>query len=144
MDPVSDLKLKRSVYIDVCHTQSLNGMDPVEIEEDVEGALYQVDPQTYILAFDSDLNGRKVTTTVKVGQDTVSLVKIGDVHSRQTFAVDQWLASQFFYGGGSIVPQLHQEIRLRANPDGGLIEVLYELWSGDTHLGYFNLELFIR
>ena len=146
MDPVSDLKkLKRSVYIDVCHTQSLNGMDPVEIEEDVEGALYQVDPQTYILAFDSDLNGRKVTTTVKVGQDTVSLVKIGDVHSRQTFAVDQWLASQFFYGGGSILCRnFTKKLDYVLTPDGGLIEVLYELWSGDTHLGYFNLELFIR
>ncbi|MCA9788374.1 MAG: DUF1934 domain-containing protein, partial [Cyanobacteria bacterium HKST-UBA05] len=101
--------------------------------------------QTYILAFDSDLNGRKVTTTVKVGQDTVSLVKIGDVHSRQTFAVDQWLASQFFYGGGSIVCRnFTKKLDYVLTPDGGLIEVLYELWSGDTHLGYFNLELFIR
>lgn len=143
---MSDLKkLKRTVNIDICHTQSLNGLDPVEIEEDAEGALYQVDRHTYILAYDSHLNGRKVTTTVKVGHDTLSLVKIGDVHSRQTFAPDQWLASQFFYGGGSIVCRnFTKKLDYALTPSGGLIEVLYELWSGDTHLGYFNLEFFIR
>lgn len=143
---MSDLKkLKKSVVIDICQTQSLNGLDPIEIEEDTEGALYQVDPHTYILAFDSHLNGRKVTTTVKVGHDTLSLVKIGDVHSRQTFAPDQWLASQFFYGGSSIVCRnFTKKLDYALTPSGGLIEVLYELWSGDTHLGYFNLEFFIR
>lgn len=143
---MSDLKkLKRQVYIDVCQTQSLNGLEPIEIEEDAEGALYQVDPNTYILAFDAGVNGRKVTTTVKVGHDTVSVVKIGDVHSRQTFAQDQWLASQFFYGGGSIVCRNYtKKLDYVLTSDGGLIEVLYELWSGDTHLGYYNLEFFIR
>ena len=138
-------KLKRSVSIDISHTQSLNGLTPVEIEEDAEGALYQVDKQTYILAYDSYLNDRKVTTTVKVGHDTLSLVKIGDVHSRQTFSVDQWLASQFFYGGSSVICRnFTKKLDYALTPSGGLIEVLYELWSGDTHLGYFNLEFFIR
>lgn len=143
---VSDLKkLKKSVVIDICHTHTLNGLEPVEIEEDTEGALYQVDRSTYILAYDCMINNRKVTTTVKVGHDTMSLVKIGDVHSRQTFAPEQWLASQFFYGGSSIVCRnFTKKLDYALTPGGGLIEVLYELWSGDTHLGYFNLEYFIR
>ncbi len=143
---MSDLKkLKKSVVIDICHTQSLNGLDPIEIEEDTEGALYQVDKNTYILAYDSLVNGRKVTTTVKIGNDTMSLVKIGDVHSRQSFSANQWLASQFFYGGSSIVCRnFTKKLDYALTPSGGLIDVLYELWSGDTHLGYFNLEFFIR
>lgn len=143
---MSDLKkLKRAVSIDICQTHSLNGLEPVEIEEESEGALYQVDRQTYILAYDGLINGRKVTTTVKIGNDTLSLVKIGDVHSRQTFSADQWLSSQFFYGGGSIVCRnFTKKLDYALTPSGGLIEVLYELWSGDTHLGYFNLEFFIR
>lgn len=143
---MSDLKkLKKTVLVDICHTQTLNGLEPVEMQEDVEGALYQVDKNTYILAYDSFLNGRKVTTTVKVGNDTVSLVKIGDVHSRQTFTPDQWLASQFFYGGGSIVCRnFTKKLDYALTPEGGLVDILYELWTGDTHLGYFNLELFIH
>jgi uncharacterized beta-barrel protein YwiB (DUF1934 family) len=143
---VSELKkLKKAVIVDVCQTQTLSEGEPIEIEEEAEGALYQVDPMTYILAFDSQLNGRKVTTTVKVGQDTLSVVKIGDVHSRQTFAPEQWLASQFFFGGGSLVCRnFTKKLDYALTPSGGLIEVLYELWTGDTHLGYFNLEFFIR
>ena len=138
-------KLKRSVLVDICQTQSLNGLNPIEIEEDAEGALYQVDAQTYILAYDSLLNDRKVTTTVKIGQDALSVVRIGDVHSRQTFACDQWLSSQFFYGGGSVICRNYtKKLDYALTPSGGLIDVLYELWSGDTHLGYFNLEFFIR
>lgn len=143
---MSDLKkLKKAVMVDICHTQSLNGLDPVEIEESTEGAMYQVDKNTYILAFDSWLNDRKVTTTLKIGNDTLSIVKIGDVHSRQTFTPEQWLASQFFYGGGSVICKNYtKKLDYAITPSGGLIEVLYELWSGDTHLGYFNLEYFIR
>ena len=138
-------KLKKSVQIEICQTQSINTMEPLEVEEAVEGALYQVDKQTFILAFDSYLNDTKVTTTLKLSGDTVSIVKIGDVHSRQTFCPGEWLTSQFFYGGNSVVCRnFTKKLDYALTPDGGLIELLYELWSGDTHLGYYNLELFIH
>ncbi len=138
-------KIKKTVMVDICHAQSLNGYDPFEVEEEALGSLYQVDRDTYILAFDTMLGGKKVTTTVKVAKNTVSVVKIGDVHSRQTFAVNEWYACQYFYGGGSLVCRnFTKKLDCALTSEGGIIEVLYELWSGDTHLGYFNLELFIR
>ncbi len=138
-------KLKKTVMVDICFTQTMNGYDPVEIEEETLGSLYQVDDDTYILAYDSLMDGKKVTTTVKIANGVLSVVKIGDVHSRQTFAMDEWYASQYFYGGGSVVCRnFTKKMEYALTPDGGLIEVLYELWSGDTHLGYYNLELFIR
>jgi uncharacterized beta-barrel protein YwiB (DUF1934 family) len=138
-------KLKKTVMIDICTTQSMNGYNPTEIEEEALGSLYQVEQDTYILAYDALLNGRKVTTTVKVAGNVVSVVKIGDVHSRQTFALNQWYASQYFYGGGSIVCRnFTQKLDYALTNEGGILQVLYELWSGDTHLGYFNYELFIR
>ncbi len=138
-------KLKRTVMVDVCFTQSMTGFDPVEIEEESLGSLYQVDDDTYILAFDTVLDEKKVTTTVKVTNGNLSIVKIGDVHSRQTFSVDEWYASQYFYGGGSVVCRNYtKKLDYALTEDGGIIEVLYELWSGDTHLGFYNLEFFIR
>ena len=101
---MSDLKkIKKTVMVDICQTQSLNGYDPVEVEEEALGSLYQVDQDTYILAFDTLLSDKKVTTTVKIANNTLSIVKIGDVHSRQTFSVGEWYASQYFYGGTSLV-----------------------------------------
>jgi uncharacterized beta-barrel protein YwiB (DUF1934 family) len=143
---VSELKkLKKSVLIDICHTQSLNTMEPLEIQEAVEGALYQVDKDTFIVAYDTVVEGQKVTTTIKVSGQNVSVVKIGDVHSRQTFALEEWMTSQYFYGGNSIVCRNYtKKLDYALNNEGGLIDVLYELWSGDTHLGFYNLELFIQ
>jgi uncharacterized beta-barrel protein YwiB (DUF1934 family) len=143
---MSDLKkIKKMVMVDICQAQSLNGYDPFEIEEEALGSLYQVDKDTYILAYDTLLREKKITTTVKITKNSVSVVKIGDVHSRQTFAVNEWYASQYFYGGGSLVCRnFTKKLDYALTPEGGIIEILYELWSGDTHLGYFNLELFIR
>ncbi|MBX2861866.1 MAG: DUF1934 domain-containing protein [Vampirovibrio sp.] len=143
---MSDLKkLKKTVMVDICYTQSMNGYDPTEIEEEAFGSLYRVDDETYILAYDTLLEDKKITTTIKVAENTLSIVRIGDVHSRQTFGANEWYASQYFFGGGSIVCRnFTKKLDYALTPDGGIIEVLYELWSGDTHLGYFNLELFIR
>jgi uncharacterized beta-barrel protein YwiB (DUF1934 family) len=143
---MSDVKkIKKMVMVDVCHTQSMNGYEPFEVEEEALGSLYQVDKDTYILAYDSMIQEKKVTTTIKISKNTVSVVKIGDVHSRQTFAPNEWYASQYFYGGSSLVCRnFTKKLDYALTPDGGIVEVLYELWSGDTHLGYFNLELFIR
>ncbi|MBK8190968.1 MAG: DUF1934 domain-containing protein [Vampirovibrionales bacterium] len=138
-------KLKKTVMVDICFTQSMNGYDPVEIEEEAQGSLYQVDDDTFILAFDTFLSSKKITTTVKVAHGNLSIVKIGDVHSRQTFCADEWYASQFFYGGGSLVCRnFTKKLDYALTADGGIIEALYELWSGETHLGYYNLEFFIR
>jgi uncharacterized beta-barrel protein YwiB (DUF1934 family) len=143
---VSELKrTKKTVLVDVCQTQSMNGYDPFEIEEEATGSLYQVDRETFILAYDTLLNDKKVTTTVKIANKTLSIVKIGDVHSRQTFTIGEWYASQYFYGGSSIVCRnFTKKLDFALTSEGGIIELLYELWSGDTHLGYFNLEMFIR
>lgn len=144
---MSELKrnCRKTVEVDVCLTQCLSGMDPIVVEEEAAGSLYQVDSQTYILAYDAMLNGQKVTTTLKLSRGTLSLVKIGEVHARQTYAMGQWYASQFFYDGGSVVCRNYtKKLDFALTADGGIIDVLYELWSGDSHLGYFNLEFFIR
>ncbi len=143
---MSDLKkTKKAVLVDVCQTQTLTGDDPVELHEEAVGSLYQVDPSTYILAFDTLLDGKKVTSTVKLSQGAVSIVRIGEVHSRQTFALSEWYASQFFYGGGTVVCRnFTKKLDYAVTAEGGIIDLLYELWSGDTHLGYYNMELFIH
>ena len=138
-------KLKKTVMVEVCQTQSLNTGAPTEITEECEGALYQVDDETYILAYDTTVGDQRVTTTLKLCNGTLSMVRIGDVHSRQTFSMNEWLTSQYFYGGGSIVCRNYtKKMDIALTPEGGLIDILYELWSGDTHLGFYNLEWFVH
>jgi uncharacterized beta-barrel protein YwiB (DUF1934 family) len=143
---VSDLKkIKRAVMVEVSHVQSMTGFDPLEINQEVMGSLYQVDDDNYILAFDDDINGRKITTTLKASRQTISIVRIGEVHSRQTYSLNEWYASQYFFGGGSIVCRNYtKKLDYALSAEGGIIQIMYELWSGDTHLGFYNQEYFIR
>ncbi|MDH4378849.1 MAG: DUF1934 domain-containing protein [Vampirovibrionales bacterium] len=138
-------KLKRAVVVESCLTQSVNGFEPIEIVEEVLGSLYHVDNDTFILAFESEVNGTPQTTTLKLNDDTLSVVRIGDVHSRQTFSQDEWYAHQYFYGGKTMVFRNYtKKLDYALSEAGGVIEVLYELWSGETHLGYYHLEFMIR
>jgi uncharacterized beta-barrel protein YwiB (DUF1934 family) len=137
--------LRKSVTVDVCYTQCLNGLEPMVIEEEATGSLYQVDAKTYILAYDSALGEQRVTSTVKLSHGVLSVVKIGDVHTRQTFANDEWYASQYFFDGGSLVCRHYtKKLDYALTPEGGIIDVLYELWSGESQIGYFNMEYFIH
>ena len=143
---MSDLKkTKKTVMVEMCHTHCINGMDPIEMEEEAVGSLYQLDHDTDIMAFDTTLDGKKVTTTIKVAHGVLSIVRIGEVHSRQTFAANEWYASQYFYGGGSVICRnFTKKFDYALTPEGGVVDVLYELWSGETHLGFFNFECFIH
>lgn len=137
--------LRKSVSVEVCITQCLNGQTPVVIEEEAYGSLYKVDAKTYILAYDSFIDQQRLTTTVKLAHGVLSVVKIGEVHTRQTFAADEWYASQYFFDGGSLVCRHYtKKLDYALTPEGGLIDVLYELWSGDSQLGYYNIEYFIH
>lgn len=143
---VSDIKkLKKSVTVGSCLTQSITGLEPVEIHEEATGSLYHVEPETFILAFETEVDGTPITTTLKLGDGSLSIVKIGDVHSRQTFVEDEWHAHQYFHGGKTLVFRNYtKKLDFALSEGGGVIEVLYELWSGETHMGYYHLEFFIQ
>jgi uncharacterized beta-barrel protein YwiB (DUF1934 family) len=136
---------RKPVTIEVCLTQSVPGQAPWVVEESIIGSLYEVDPTTFIVAYDSWIDDEKQTVTLKLSNGVLSMVRIGAVHSRQTFAANEWYASQYFLAGASVVCRNYtKNLDVAFTEEGGLIDLLYELWSGETHLGYFNLELFIH
>jgi uncharacterized beta-barrel protein YwiB (DUF1934 family) len=144
---MSELKghLRKPVLVDVCITQCMNGFDPMVLEEETQGSLYKVDNKTYILAYDNQMGSQRLTTTVKLSHGVLSVVKIGEVHTRQTFAPNEWYASQYFFDGGSLVCRhFTKKLDFALTPEGGLIDVLYELWSGESSLGFYNVEYFIH
>lgn len=134
---MSDIsKLKKIVRIKQTTEYLLSPSCRFVIQDYVTASIYQVDPTTFIIAYDSIVDSRKTTTTLKITSKALSLVTIGDVHSRQTFASDEVWASQFFYGGSSIVCRnqtAHIDYRLDMYGDG-YIDVMYTLTQGDTTL----------
>lgn len=146
---MSELKgyVRKPILIDICHTHCLYpDSQPMTIEEAVRGTYYQLDDHTMIIAYDStDASGKRLTNTLKIEHGCLTWIKIGQHHARQRFLLNEWMNSQFFYEGSSLVCRNHtRKLDYSLNDKGGVIDVLYELWSAHSHLGFYNLELSIH
>ena len=61
--------LRRRVSLEISYTHSVNYEEPIIDEQDAQGSLFQVDNDTYIIAFDSELNGKRQTTITHTTQN---------------------------------------------------------------------------
>jgi uncharacterized beta-barrel protein YwiB (DUF1934 family) len=138
-------KLRKRVGIELSYTHSVNYEDPMIDDQETQGSLFQVDEQTYILAFDADLNGKRQTHTLKIQEDVLSWVIIGDSHTRQTFKTGEWYSNQFFADGITFTCRNKtRRLDFHFTEQGGFIDLFYELYSGETHLGYYSLEVYLH
>jgi uncharacterized beta-barrel protein YwiB (DUF1934 family) len=134
---------RKLVSIEATYTHTLNGTVHT-IEELSGGSLFQVDDETFLVAFDTFLNDKKLTTTIKFSNNVMTRVQIGETHTRQNFAEDEWYAVQYFYEGSLLLLRSYtNRLDCALTPEGGVIDLLYELWSGDSFMGHYNMELFI-
>lgn len=137
-------RTKKTVTVDVCHTYCFNGYDAYDLKEQVYGSLYRLDSGVFILAYDTMVDYQKTTVTYKTTQNTISMVSIGEVHSRHHYTLDGHGSHQYFYGGASMIQRNRtKKLEHSLSPEGGYIEITYEIFSGDLCMGYFHDELFI-
>lgn len=137
-------KLKRKVFIESTLTQSFGNMKPYEINETTLGTLYQNEKGVSYIVFESHLQEQKIISTVKISNDTLSLIRIGDVHSRQIFTENKWHTCYYYVTGNSLILRSYtKRLEYLINPEGGTLNLLYDLWSGQCHLGHFCLDLII-
>ena len=123
---------RKLVSIEATYTHTLNGTVQT-IEELSGGSLFQVDDDTFLVAFDTFLNDKKMTTTIKFSNNLMTRVQIGE-----------WYAVQYFYEGSLLLLRSYtNRLDYALTSEGGVIDLLYELWSGDSFMGHYNMELFI-
>lgn len=137
--------VKTPVTIQCTTTRSLDKLEPMEILELVSGSIYRLEDGTIVVAYEDRREGELETITMKFSPDNkVSIVKVGPYHLRQTYEHDAWHSEHYFYGGKSIVLRNYVKTMEYEPYDNGLYcMILYELWSGDTHMGYYHKEFVI-
>lgn len=134
-------RIKKPVNIQFCQTFSASKSKPIIIEERFKGSLYRVAEDIFILSYDSIINGTSITNTLKLQGSVLSLVTIGDVHSRQSFCINQHMTSEFYCASKQLVLSNHTKtLNFSLNENGGLIDLLYQLGAEENHLGFYGLE----
>jgi uncharacterized beta-barrel protein YwiB (DUF1934 family) len=135
-------KLKRKVFIESTLTQCLGELQPYEIEETTIGTLYKNEKGVSYIVYESNIEGQKLITTVKINNDSLSLIRIGDVHSRQLFTEGKWHTCYYYVTGNSLILRSYtKRLEHYINTDGGCLNLLYDLWSGQSHIGHFCFDL---
>jgi uncharacterized beta-barrel protein YwiB (DUF1934 family) len=135
-------KLKRKIFIESTLTQCFGNFKPYEIEETTVGTLYQNEKGVSYIVYESNIQDQKVITTVKINNDSLSLIRIGDVHSRQIFTEGKWHTCYYYVTGNSLILRSYtKRLEYYLNPDGGCLNLLYDLWSGQSHIGHFCFDI---
>lgn len=100
----------------------------------------------YVLVYDDPVINSIMT--LKITEKALTIVSIGEpkahpVHVRQTHALEEWYAVQYFAANNSLVMRtLTTQLEIDIDEDGGAIELAYELYSGDSCLGLYAMDLY--
>ena len=138
-------KTKKKVDIQLTRTQSNNDVNPIMFDENHQGELYRVDDVTCIITYDFCINSERVTRTLKLCDSTLTITDSGNGYSTSRFHENEWEACFYNLNSNQLVYRnLTKKLNFALNEQGGLIDVLYELWSGDTHLGFYSYEYYIK
>lgn len=82
--------MKKKVWLRITGEQSVDHEKPEVIELITEGELYNKNKSDYILYKESEMSGMEgTTTTVKINEDHVSIIRLGTTNSHLVFKKGQ-------------------------------------------------------
>lgn len=138
--------MKRAVMLSIQGRQSYDGQDPETIELVTEGTLEYRDGVWEIVYEESALTGLEgVTTTFRVEPNKITLDRRGALSSRMVFQKD--LAQESLYQvpfGALLVTVQATRVFYDIVPDGGTIDLVYNIAIENTQSGVIDYHLDIR
>lgn len=138
--------MKRAVILSIRGRQSYDGQDPETIELVTEGTLEFRDGAWEVVYEESALTGLEgVTTTFRVEPDKITLDRKGALSSRMVFQKN--LAHESLYQvpfGALLVTVQATRVFYDIVPDGGTIDLVYNIAIENTESGVIDYHLDIR
>jgi len=138
--------MKRAVILSIQGRQSYDGQDPETIELVTEGTLEFRDGAWEIVYEESALTGLEgVTTTFRVEPDKITLDRKGALSSRMVFQKN--LAHESLYQvpfGALLVTVQATRVFYDIVPDGGTVDLVYNIAIENTESGVIDYHLDIR
>jgi uncharacterized beta-barrel protein YwiB (DUF1934 family) len=116
----------------------------VEIVEINDGSLFNIDENRLILVFSNHLDGVLTTNTITAQPNKMTWVTLGNPYSRQVFIPNDWDMSSFGHSDNNATLDFTNYTKVYevdVDRNKGRIYMLYEMWKGDTHLGFHSVEL---
>lgn len=138
--------MKKDVIISVKGSQISEDSDENVMELITEGKYYKKGDTYFITYKESEVTGMKgTTTTLKVADNMVTLMRFGSVNSQFVFQRGQKHVSYYDteYGAFTISVYTNQ-MEIKVDDSGGEIRVGYELEIDNNKTGENDFHMFIR
>ena len=138
--------MKQKVLLNICGRQAYEDQEPDKIELVTEGVMELRDGGWDISYEESDLTGLAgVTTTFRVEPGKVILTRRGKLYSKMVF--EQGVAHDTLYQmefGALMMRICAQMVWFDITPDGGTIDLTYDIEIENTAAGVIDYHLDIR
>ena len=138
--------MKRSVVLSIRGRQSYDGQEPEVIELVTEGTMEFHDGGWDISYEESELTGHAgVTTVFRVEPGKVTLIRTGKLNSRMVF--QQGITHDSLYQmefGALLLSVEATSVYYDIVPDGGVIDLVYNISIEHTEAGVIDYHLDIR
>jgi uncharacterized beta-barrel protein YwiB (DUF1934 family) len=134
----------KSVDLKIVRTHSVNYEEPIVDEHSLKGLFFKADSY-YTIMFNTEVNGEPLANTIKVKKDLMYWSIGGEsTNFFQKFKAGE-NASNHIYNDKGMLTLHNRTRRLDAHFEGdnGFIDIFYELYSGETHLGFYSLEIMV-
>ena len=138
--------MKQKVLLNVCGRQAYEDQEPDVIELTTEGSMEFCDGGWEISYAESDLTGLEgVTTVFRVEPGKVVLTRSGKLHSKIVFqrgvCHDSLYQMEF---GALLISVTTQNLFFDITPDGGTIDLVYDIVIENSAAGVVDYHLDIR
>lgn len=138
--------MDKNVIISVKGIQVTDEREPNIMELVTEGKYYKQDDAYYITYNESEVTGMNgTTTTLKVADGIVTLMRSGSVNSHFVFQRGQKHMSYYDTEHGAFtISVIASEVDIRVDDDGGEIRVGYQLEIDNNKSGENDFHMLIR
>ena len=138
--------MNKDVIISVVGTQSMDDNDMSTMELVTEGKFYKKDNAYYVTYKESEVTGMAgTTTTLKIADDIVTLLRFGTVNTQFVFEQGQKHMAYYDTDNGALtIGVFTNEINVNLNDSGGEISVGYEVEINNLVSGINGFRVCIR
>ncbi len=138
--------MKKYVIISVKGTQTSANQDPNILELVTEGKYYKKGNAYFITYKESEVTGMEgTTTTLKISDGVVTLMRFGSVNSQFIFEQGQKHLSYYDTSFGNFTVGVYaNEVDVRVDDEGGEIKVDYRMEIDNNKAGENDFHMFIR
>ncbi len=138
--------MDKNVIISVKGTQSAEDQNMNTMELVTEGKYYKKDDAYYVTYDESEVTGMNgTTTTLKVVDEVVTLIRVGSVNSHFVFQRGQKHVSYYDTKYGAFtIGVLASAVDVKMNDSGGEIRIGYQLEIDNNSTGENDFSMSIR